>query len=371
MKDNDNMIERLKNPFDRTWFTCFCTNEEAIKIENPKTPEDELLRKRASIVADSTRYLKNFLALRQFIPDYSFSKCFNTLHYKKVLKQLNDEDRQKCKEIIYGDMFINDVNGEAWLGEKGNKFISIYTGLFYYLKFCNLAFLPFDDEVPQYVRYHAAKIATRIHLKSETMDFLVDPRGIIPDSINKKINELVQLELQFIAGHEFAHHLCNHLNEKNIKKKMIFDLENEQYFEPIFNIDQKQEFEADLNSIERPNYSDDEYENLLRASLIFFKTLSFSEAIDDVVTPSDGQYKTHPTGKQRYDYLIKNISRKPKHFNQDEIIHVEKVSKIIEKCIIDDINTDFEDYETYGSFYLDKPNTKWRGKQNTDPYWGS
>lgn len=53
-------------------------------------------------------------------------------------------------------------------------------------------------------------IATRIMALNETLDFDLDPRGVIPAEM-KEIRELVTLQMRFVIGHEYAHHGLGHL----------------------------------------------------------------------------------------------------------------------------------------------------------------
>lgn len=40
--------------------------------------------------------------------------------------------------------------------------------------------------------------------------------------------------------------------------------------------------------------------------------------------------------------------------------------KILKDFLSEDLSVNYDNYEVYGSAYLDKPNTKWRGKKLVD-----
>ena len=129
---------------------------------------------------------------------------------------------------------------------------------------------------------------------------------------------------------------------------------------------QKHELEADLASLQRPQYSKSEYEKLYRASLLWFTSLDVIEQIESVINPTDESvYKTDPSAKQRYQNIIDNTTP-PKNFNYKFIETVDKRAKLFADYIKEEISTNYEIYDFYGSVYLDEPNTTWRGKKLID-----
>lgn len=363
MSDDNTFIQPGK--WDPIWFMSFCTDKELERISNPQNPKDILLRKRADIVADHVRYMRVFIKRRDVIRNYTFENCFSDIHYKNVIKKLDFINKEKVKSITYGDIFENDVNGIAWI-ENGNRFISMNESLKYFLYFCCLAFIPEWFDVPTYVRINSAIIATRIYYHKEAMDFELDPRGIIPKNIHHYINECIQQEMQFVAGHEIAHHLCNHLNESKIIKKNILYEYDKEYELPIFNIDQEQEFEADLNSIKLPKYTKKEFSKILEGAIRWFHGLEFIEKIDDVVNPGkEEQYQTHPSAEQRLKQILSEITP-AQDINISDLHESINWATSLSDFISNDISTNYEKYDMYGSVYLDKPNSKWRGRELID-----
>ena len=251
----------IQNEF--IWFVGFCNNEEIKRISAPKTPKDFLLQKRANIVADNTRLYRVYLKKVNYFKSWSFEKSFSELHYLSVLKHLSNEDKELCNDITFGDIFSNDVNGYAEKDEKWGRLIYLNESLQFFMKFCNLALLDFNVDIPIKIRYNSLRIAIRTIIKSESLDFFLDPRGIVPQEIGEKMLQPLKYELQYIAGHEFSHHLCGHLDDKNLVSRAVLSIEGNSYFAKVYNPLQKQEFEADLNSIIRPHYNRKEFDNIL------------------------------------------------------------------------------------------------------------
>ena len=351
---------------DRAWFMSFCSEAEIDRILSPQNASDYLLQQRAEIVADNTRYLRVYMNKARIFPDWSFEKSFIDSHYLNVIKHLNEEDKLSCNNITFGDIFSNDANGYAENNKQWGKIVYLNECLQFYMKFCNLALLDFNGKVPDKIRMNALRIAIRIMMKCESMDFFLDPRGIVPEKIGKKMHNPIKYELQYIAGHEFAHHLCGHFDDNSMCKKAVLTTENNSYYKTIYNISQQHEFEADVASIMRPTYDSTEICNILEGALIWFLSLSLSELANDIVNPMGSfSYKTHPSADERYEYLLSNIDI-PKEFNKNKFEKLKENAKQLKDWLVEDINCNFDIYDFFGSIYLDKPNTKWRGKELID-----
>lgn len=348
------------------WFHTFCTGEEIERIRNPKNAKDFLLRKRADIVADHIRFERVYMNKALVSEDWSFEKSFIDVHYKAVLKRLSEKDRVICDEITYGDMFSDDVNGYAWKNKDWGRIISLNESLQFFMKFCNLALFELKEDVPPHVRINAMRIAIRVFLKQEAMDFFMDPRGIVPSDIGAEIHMTLPYELQFIAGHEFAHHLCGHLDDRNICERTMLTVGGRSYTEPIYSVKQKEEFEADLESLRRPEYEREEYEHVLEGALIWFLSLQLSETAKNIIAPtSPYAVKTHPSAEARFEYILKNAEI-PKDFDMDKIKRLKETANIMCKVLEEDLANNYDLYDMYGSCYLDAPNTKWRGRELKD-----
>lgn len=351
---------------ERIWYTSFCSNDEIDRIISPQNANDFLLQERANIVADHTRFLRVYLNKAMLYPQWSFEKSFSDAHYLGVLKHLSAEDLEACKNIAYGDMFSDDVNGYARSDPNWGRIICLNESLQFFMKFCNLALLDFNEDVPLYIRFNALRIAMRVMMKAEAMDFFMDPRGIVPKEVGIKIHAPIRHELQFIAGHEFAHHICGHLDDKNVRRKAILTVDDKEYFAPVYNVSQMQEFEADIASLVRPQYSSAELCDLLDGTLLWFTALELSEIAQNIMCPtSPFAIKTHPSARERFNNILESI-KIPREFDRKKIERIRETIKPLGDFLADDISMNYEVYEFYGSVYLDAPNTKWRGRELID-----
>lgn len=205
--------------------------------------------------------------------------------------------------------------------------ITISDSLRFFLKFTNLALLDFDGRVPERICLNSLRIAIRVMFKTETMDFFMDPRGVIPEDIAVAIHLPIPYQLWFIAGHEF---------------------------------------DADIKSLIFPKLSTEEYKKLYESSLLWFGSLQIYEAACDVMYPSSSwSYKTHPTARDRYDNILDN-AKTPDGVNIDNWKSFLNVIERYKTIIIEDISLNYDLYEMYGSTYLDEPDSEWRGVK---AYW--
>lgn len=355
---------------EKHFYRPVCNESEIDRIFNVKNANDHLLKLRADTIVDHMRlyrvYRNKALADEK---NWSLEGSFDQSHYKDFLDRLDPEYRDECRKVTYGDIFSNDPNGIIFNSEYG-VITTISDSLTFFLKFSHLALLDFDSDVPMEVRFNSLRIAIRTMLKTESMDFLMDPRGIIPADVATAIHAPIKLQKQFIAGHEFAHHILGHLDKSASISQPIFHAispnDDEYRPEKVFNNSQKNEFEADVQSILLPNYSDLETGEVLHSALLWFGCLELYQAACDVMFPSSPwRYKTHPSARERYENLLTSIPT-PKSF---EISNWKNFHNLIDNFtagLQEDISVNFEAYENYGSAYLAAPNTKWRGKELID-----
>lgn len=352
--------------FDRIWYHSFCTETEIDRILNPQTAKDELLRKRADIVADHTRYYRVYRAKSQSDGYKSFEGSFDSAHYKNVLSRLSKDDTERCAEITYGDIFTDEVNGYASKDSKWGIFINLNTSLKFFTEFSNLALLFPDSVVPQYIKFNSLRIALRTMMNNESLDFYLDPRGIIPADIAKSVFTPIKYELQYIAGHEFSHFLCGHLKNEKTAQKAVLTLNGKSYLEPVYNVLQKHEFEADVQSVKRPLYAKNEKRNLVFGAILWFKSLELSEFAQEICCPqSPLAIKSHPSAVERLNYIRENFPKEYRAFTKP-IRQIDENLKILKDFLSEDLSVNYDNYKVYGSAYLDKPNTKWRGKKLVD-----
>lgn len=346
---------------EKNWYAGFCNEKEIERILNPKSSWDYLLKKRADIISNHSRYTRVFFALSSSKEEICLEKCFSNDHYEEYINLLSKNNSAKIQNVAFGDMFSNDFNGYTTFNRETGVIVYLNESLRFFNNFINLSLL---DHIllPEYIRINALRIAIRIALKTETMDFLLDPRGTIPKDIFYIMKQTTQDELQYVAGHEFAHYLCGHLDDAKTESKVFFSLDSRNYVDKIYNLSQKQEFEADEYSIKNVTGKVNR-QRLIRAALIWFSSLELVEYVYDIVAPGTLSY-THPSAKERYENILNKF-----YINRSIKKELAGIRQKVEdfKCFLaEDISFNFDFYEVYGSAYLDEPNTKWRGRELID-----
>lgn len=359
-----------KKEIERYFFFPICNKTEIDRIFAVRNASDYLLKLRAETIVD---HMRLFRVYRNKVfrdeKNWSLEKSFETTHYDNFLRYLSKDNKEQCQKVAYGNMFSNDPNGSVFATKYG-PIITISDALRFFLKFSHLALLRFKCDVPLNVRKNALRIAIRVMLKTEALDFYMDPRGIIPKTVFKAIHAPISLQLEFIAGHEFAHYVLGHLKDSNLIDKPIYfainSKEKDYKLLKVYNQSQKNELEADIQAILLPKYNSRKLKEMLEAALLWFCSLYLYEETFDAICPrSPWNIQTHPSAKERFDNLLSNI---PTPAGLD-IEYWESVFKNIEKYkefLLADVSGNIEMYEMYGSVYLDKPNTKWRGRELID-----
>ena len=363
----NNKASGLSDPefLNRIWYSGFCNEKEIDRILRPKTAWDYLLKRRADIIADHPRFTRVFLNLSRTKDYTGLDSYFTDNHYKEYINFLSKRDQEKCKQVAYGDVFENDFNGYATFNNDIGIIIYLIESLRYFNNFINLAILEHIEDVPENIRLNALRIAVRIALQNESMDFLLDPRGIVPQTIFQRIKDTTNKELLYVTGHEFAHFLCGHLDNNNLENRLLFSLDSQKYYDRVYNVSQQQEFEADLFSIKNAKYNKYDLQYMLRAALIWFSALELVEYVQDIISPSiSWTNSSHPKAKERYNNILNSF--KISKAIKAELSIIRKRIDFYKKFLQEDISVNYDSYEIYGSAYLDEPNTEWRGRELID-----
>lgn len=351
-----------------SWYAPFCNKEDIDRILNINNADDYLLRLAADDIADNPRQLRTFIYYKRqagrswSLSDYLHSECFNI--YRSYL---TDEQKIVTDNIACGFSFTRDPNGYAAIGPYGQMII-LSSSIKYFSKFTCLAIGEYDVDVPIDVRMNAMVIAVRVLMQTESLDFELDPRGIIPEALETKICAPYLMQTVFLAGHEYSHFLLGHVKESSKTECSCLDIKFKDKEDPTksysYNVDQEQEFEADLEAMKIP-MDDYEYSYYYNNVLMLFAGLTIYEAIKEYASPSIG-YQDHPSAKARYMRVLEN-ARKPIDF--DEKLYCETLPERIDqisKALVEVYSINPDLFEVYGSLYLAPPNTEWRGKELID-----
>lgn len=359
---------------ERLWYMGLFSPSEIDHIFNPTNPHDILMKERADIILDNTRLYRLYLHKRnmceaQNIP-WDFQSTFSHSHYDFFINNLPTHEKNLCKSITCGDMYAKKVNAYAYPTKEWGNFICINKGLEFFIYFMCLAlFVPCKYSLPKHIIKNSARIAIRTWLGCEALDFEMDPRGKVNDKIMTILQEPLPYILSFIAGHEFSHHLLGHFNDKCLCQQILWSNGTNIFEKKVFNTSQQQEFDADINSLSKPLFSQSQYDSTYNASLLWFLMLDIAEYANYCINPSYfSGYQTHPCAIDRYHNILDN-AKPSSNFNKDFFILLEQHNKTLKEFIAQDINENYGelyDEDMYGSVYLDEPNTEWRDKALID-----
>lgn len=352
----------------KMFYNPVCNKSEIERIFNLKNGGDYLLKLRADTIVDHMRLFRvyrNYALAKK--DNWSLESSFSTDHYTGFLNNLDGDKSKICSKIIYGNIFSNEPNGQIFKTDYG-PVLTICDSLKYFFKFMNFGLMDFGDRVPEHISINSIRIALRVMLQSEALDFLMDPRGILPRDIGEDIHETIPYQMKFIAGHEFSHFILGHLSDNKLLNKPIFKAifsgQTEYNPQKVFNYSQQNEFEADISSIEFGNYENVEKIRIFESALIWFACLDLYEAVEDYISPPIG-YQTHPSARERFENLLEKI-KMPAWYDYSCWKILLKTIDHYKEFFIEDIGFNIDQYEIYGSCYLDKPNTEWRGKELKD-----
>lgn len=347
-----------------------CSEDEINRIFNVQNAKDYLLKLRADTIVDHMRLFRVYRnKANSFSGKWTLEASFKDNHYLNFLNKIPLEYKHKCSSVTFGNIFSNEPNGHIFKTDFG-PVTTISDSLIYFSKFMNLALLDFKGRVPEKIRLNSLRIAIRVMLKTEALDFYMDPRGIIPIDIERRITSPTPYQMQFIAGHEFSHYILDHLSESNIVERFVFHpiSDKDEPYQPmkVYNQSQKDEFAADISALTLPKLNAKEFSKLFEASLLWFGSLEIFEAVCDTMYPrSPWAYKTHPTAKERFHNILDNV-RKPNDFDPKKWEAFWNVVDEYKDTVIEDVSLNCDFYEMYGSAYLDEPNSKWRGRKLID-----
>lgn len=335
-----------------------CTIEEIRRIEMPSSAADHLLVLRADAIADSPRLTRVFLERRSRQPDgWSLSSHFETAAFERYLNALPEEMRVECEGVPAGMAFLREPNGACIRSPHGD-FIVVSEALKVFLYYMNV-FLLAQKDIPMKDCIAALMIALRVMFLTEALDFDLDPRGQLPEEVDGRITALVEDQLQFVVGHEYAHLLLGHLNADSVQQAPlgVFPTSahiSAHYYTPR----QQQEFEADVGALLHANLDEEELAGRLNASTWFFLGLELLYAVSDYINPSMHAPKTHPEPIDRLLALRREVLG-TRNIDVDRIYSDDEISNGIKMVhsLKEDLLKNFIPYqvdalETYGSIYL-------------------
>ena len=371
--DNPNIVAEVSKIAAAGWFYAICSKSEIERIKDPQNGDDFILLLRADIIADNMRLyrvVKHYvdIAVRSGV-EWSLEEFYKTDHFEYFKNHLPVDLKEKVDGIATGLIFTKEANGLIFKTDFG--FCSVLSAsLFYFIKFSFLALIDSGGRIPPEVCVASLRIAIRTMFEKEALDFDWNPRGIIPEDIEKGIKAPYPYIMTFLAGHEYSHFLNGDLDDYHAVQKTIstYFRDGEDYKKlGAYNSNQKQEFAADLGALNYPEFDDDEYNQYYYYALSWFAILAIFEAAENTIFPPFNK-QSHPGAKARYNNILNNAKR-PSNFEEMKVFYMIDLPRLVsdyEEIIIEDVQYNYEGYEFEGSVYLAAPNTKWRGPELID-----
>uniref|UniRef100_C6E1F6 Uncharacterized protein n=1 Tax=Geobacter sp. (strain M21) TaxID=443144 RepID=C6E1F6_GEOSM len=269
-----------------------CSIEEIIRMRKPSCASDLLLKVRSDAIADHPRITRVYLSRYDRAKHgWTLTGAFDDTPFTAYKDKLSAEHMVLCDNTPAGFVFITDPNGTCESTEFGN-IIYISEALKHYLYYMNLFILCFK-EISLEDRFNSFMIAVRTMLLAEALDFDLDSRGDLPQEIDSWLTAVVKDQLDFVIGHEYAHHLLGHLDGCSLSKSTHPSLLKESLGK-YYNYDQRQEFDADFNSIKHAHYTEQQIDDVANAAIIYFIGLDLFDHVKYFLSPPTGGIKSHP-----------------------------------------------------------------------------
>jgi len=339
-------------------FFAFCSKKEIIRLRNIKGPHDYLLRLRANAITESPRTVRVMASRRRKYEEggrpWSLSHYYHSkdYHHKDYIKLLNKENGKRIKNVPSGLAYIDEVNALCIKSLAGDVVIASENLEFFYY-FMTIAFYGNIYGIEWRDRIDSLLIAIRIIKGSEALDFDIDPRGELPHDTERSIRSLVNRQMQFTFGHEYAHYLCNHIQsaETSIKLKS-----SGQSHDEIASYNFGLEYEADYHALKNIEFNKVGFENISQGSFSVLIYLYFIEEFRKTFSIRKFTVSvTHPSAKNRIYKLLENLgNRSP--VDKSAIDGMFLVAKELSEAVqsrIEYLKNQHEDIlGFYGSLYL-------------------
>ncbi len=343
---------------DELFYLAFCSKKEIIRLRGIKNSYDYLLKLRVDAIVDAPRSTRVMRARRKIYEErghiWHLSHYYHVLdnYHKGYAKKISKKNMKKIKQIPSGLMLINDTNALCMKSLVGDLVVAS-ENMIHFCYFMTIGFFGTSYGFNDLDCDVAKVIAMRIMLGNESLDFDLDPRCVLDKKIESKIMNSVELQMQFIFGHEYAHILLGHLDYESTNwiACQSFAIEGDI---KVANYSHCFEYDADCNAILNV-VSIENRKEILKAALIFFIFLDIYSQF--CVSVSKSQYcsnNTHPKSCDRFLSLVEKFN---KLLDSDEIMCLYEETRNIGKYIHEifkaiSIQENKDVINFYGSIYL-------------------
>lgn len=342
----DNGLESYEDFFDQ-----FCAKKEILRLRSIRNAHDYLLRIRANAVADSARLTRVMAARRKRYEAngrvWTLSAYYDTLNGppKRYLERLPRKLRKAARTVPFGFTPTLEANAMCFKSVVG-EIITVSEALRYFFYFMTICFhgghygFDYGDQID------AALIAVRTMIGSESQDFDIDPRAVLPPHVEASIQRDVDSMIEFTFGHEFSHLLLGHMTDAHDEAVGS---------EALKTYGHGLEFAADNHAVIAIVNDDLARRRICEAGYHVFLYLHLMELLSDAheEIPRFSVSKTHPPPLSRIDALHDSLAgrRVLSKVNIREMINqVRSLSEDISERIADQDRSDFLTF--YGSIYL-------------------
>ncbi len=242
---------------EEAFFLAFCSRNEIIRMRSLRTAHDSLLYYRANAIVDEPRAVRVMERRKAAFEEngrrWSLSEYYHSMDgfRKAYIQNLSKKNQKKLKALPAGMAFVNEANAMCKRTFVGDFVVVSETleKLFYYM---NVGLFGEELDIWMGDRVNALLIALRIMNGTETLDFDIDSRGELPIKTHRAIQKLVQSQMEFTFGHEYAHYLLNHLSPPDVNLKIQDSDKNMRLGKKEhsnINYTYDKEYEADLYAI--------------------------------------------------------------------------------------------------------------------------
>ncbi|MET3501355.1 hypothetical protein ABIC45_002967 [Mucilaginibacter rubeus] len=256
-----------------------CSKEEIQRISDAKNNADNLLHVRAFQVAkDPTLQRVMFRAMDYMGDKWNFTKYFNSPLFRRYVHYLKPDKQAVCKDVVAGFYHVKESNGSCVPTPFGN-FIAISLYLKKFMYYMNLWEYGHNWGVAQEDCQAAMWLGIRTMMGSEPPDFELDPRSKLPKSIHQNLMGLVDLQLLFIIGHEYAHHYLGHLDGKTGGMAEMLKMLSGNVVPEHFKPQHQQELDADYHALINTRLGEGDLDKLTNAAFDFLLFMDIYETV--------------------------------------------------------------------------------------------
>lgn len=300
------------------FFLAFCSKNEIIRMRNLRTAHDSLLRYRAHAIVDEPRAVRTMrLRKASFEKNgrlWSLSEFYHLMDgsRKAYISKVSKKNQNILKSLPAGMAFENEANAiykKTFLGD----FVVVSEALEKLFYFMNIGIRGAEFNIPIDDRVCALLIALRIMNGAESLDFDLDSRGDLPLIAHQAIQRLVQHQVEFTFGHEYAHYLLGHGSIQNVVAQdpgnNISVAPNQNYSKDVTYL-HDQEYEADLHAIKFID-KDEDAQNIVIGAYNVFIFFSFLQEMGTFYSIRRfGVSNTHPEPYDRLWSLWTGLGRR-------------------------------------------------------------